>query len=211
MLDQHSLGKYNYSQKLISSIQQIRTLQDETQENIQCSMTPAFMSTQTNANTEPQPVKSLFTFKDTTDNDGVLESSTYSSDDFKTLAQLQMTDTEYMNNSDSCTPQQKAVLSAVDKQLSLSNDSKLHLFITGGGGCGKSFLLKLLREHLLRRNTNSVPNVLVGAPTGLAAYNVKGWTLHTLLQLNVQHKKTSPIYSFVRKTANQNEELISKR
>lgn len=31
--------------------------------------------------------------------------------------------------------------------------------------------------------------MLDGAPTGVAAFNVKGWTLHTLLQLNIQHKK----------------------
>ena len=77
----------------------------------------------------------------------------------------------------------------------MENNSPLHLFVTGGGGCGKSFLLKLLREHILRSNTSSYPNVLVGAPTGVAAYNVKGWTLHTLLHLNVQHKKQAPYTS----------------
>ena len=124
-----------------------------------------------------------------------------------------MTDTENIN---SCTAQHKEVLSSVDKQIlrTTDNNSPLHLFTTGGGGYGNSFLLKLLREHLLRSNTSSYPNVLVGAPMDVAAYNVKGWTLHSLLQLNVQKKKkkkkTSSIYPIIRKTSQQNEEFISK-
>ena len=39
------------------------------------------MSTQTNDNEDPQPVKSLFTFTDSTIPDNVQESTTYSSDD----------------------------------------------------------------------------------------------------------------------------------
>ena len=73
----------------------------------------------------------------------------------------------------------------------MEQDQVVRLFITGGAGTGKSFLLKLIREHLLRHNKGTYPNVLVAAPTGLAAYNIKGWTLHRLLHLDVQNKKNA--------------------
>ena len=82
ILYQQCLETYNYIEKITSTIQQIRDLHDETQENIQCSITPVYMSTQTNDNEDQQPVKSLFTFTDSTIPDNVQESTTYSSDDF---------------------------------------------------------------------------------------------------------------------------------
>ena len=69
-----------------------------------------------------------------------------------------------------------------------SEQEAVQLFTTGGAGTGKSFLLKLIREHMLWHNPATYPYVLVAAPTGVAAYNVKGLTLHNLLHLNVQNK-----------------------
>ena len=59
--------------------------------------------------------------------------------------------------------------------------------ITGGAGCGKYFVFRLIIEHLLRKNKSTFPNVIVTAPTGVAANNIKGWTSHKILRLNVQH------------------------
>ena len=50
-----------------------------------------------------------------------------------------------------------------------------HLFITGGGGVGKSYLLKGIVETL--RNFQN-KQVMVCAPTGVAARNVDGVTIH---------------------------------
>jgi ATP-dependent exoDNAse (exonuclease V) alpha subunit len=50
--------------------------------------------------------------------------------------------------------------------------SKLHYFITGKAGTGKSTLLKLFRNTTKKR-------VVVLAPTGIAALNVKGQTIHS--------------------------------
>lgn len=51
-----------------------------------------------------------------------------------------------------------------------------NLFITGKAGTGKTTFLKYLRE-------NSVKNIVVAAPTGVAAINARGVTLHSLFQL----------------------------
>ncbi|MFK8163211.1 MAG: ATP-dependent RecD-like DNA helicase [Lewinella sp.] len=52
-------------------------------------------------------------------------------------------------------------------------DSGDHLFITGRAGTGKSTLLQIFRRSTTR-------NVVVLAPTGVAALNVRGQTIHSL-------------------------------
>ncbi|HRJ14801.1 MAG TPA: AAA family ATPase, partial [Saprospiraceae bacterium] len=48
----------------------------------------------------------------------------------------------------------------------------LHLFITGRAGTGKSTLLQLFRRTTRRKT-------VVLAPTGVAALNVRGQTIHS--------------------------------
>ena len=74
---------------------------------------------------------------------------------------------------DSLTDEQKSIF---DKVLSGKN-----LFITGGAGTGKSYLLRQIIAAYEEMNVN----VLVGAPTGMAALNVGGSTLHRLFHLGV--------------------------
>src|SRR5260370_40964225 len=58
-----------------------------------------------------------------------------------------------------------------------------HLFITGRAGTGKSVLLRHFRENTKKR-------VVVAAPTGIAALNVRGQTIHSLFRLAPQlHRK----------------------
>ena len=55
----------------------------------------------------------------------------------------------------------------------------------GRGGCGKSFFLGCLdryQRHVFPNNPNFLK---IAAPTGTAAFNVNGSTLHSLLQLPV--------------------------
>jgi hypothetical protein len=59
----------------------------------------------------------------------------------------------------------------------------LALAILGGAGTGKSFVSKSMCDTFLRLIPGSV--VLVAAPTGVAAFNVQGQTLHSLLKLSV--------------------------
>lgn len=54
----------------------------------------------------------------------------------------------------------------------LMENTRKNIFITGKAGTGKSYLLKYFKEH-----TNK--NVLYTAPTGIAAINIGGVTIHS--------------------------------
>lgn len=56
------------------------------------------------------------------------------------------------------------------------NNTNKHIFLTGKAGSGKTTLLR----HIIQ---NTYKNVAVTAPTGIAAINAQGVTLHSLLQL----------------------------
>jgi ATP-dependent exoDNAse (exonuclease V) alpha subunit len=56
------------------------------------------------------------------------------------------------------------------------NQTSEHLFLTGKAGTGKTTFLKHIREDTHK-------NVVVAAPTGVAAINAGGVTLHSLFQL----------------------------
>ena len=68
----------------------------------------------------------------------------------------------------------------------------LHTFVSGVGGTGKSFLIKTNRALVSRiwadSNNAGAPVCAVSAPTGLAAFNVGGVTIHRLLQLPIEHE-----------------------
>ena len=57
--------------------------------------------------------------------------------------------------------------------------SGLNVFLTGHAGTGKSYLLNIVRNEL----SDAGKNVVVAAPTGIAAINVGGTTLHRLFEL----------------------------
>ena len=57
--------------------------------------------------------------------------------------------------------------------------SGLNVFLTGHAGTGKSYLLNIIRHEL----SDAGKNVVVAAPTGIAAINVGGTTLHRLFEL----------------------------
>jgi len=66
-------------------------------------------------------------------------------------------------------------------QLELANNllkhTGTHLFLTGKAGTGKTTFLHNLRLHSPKRT-------IVVAPTGVAAINAKGVTIHSFFQLN---------------------------
>lgn len=62
-------------------------------------------------------------------------------------------------------PEQKNIFELIEK-------SNNNFFITGKAGTGKSFLLKYFKEHTSK-------NVLYTAPTGIAAINIGGITIHS--------------------------------
>jgi len=68
-------------------------------------------------------------------------------------------------------PEQQAVFDAIET----TNE---HLFITGRAGTGKSTLLNHLAE-------NTSKQIVICAPTGVAALNVGGQTIHSLFRLPI--------------------------
>lgn len=64
------------------------------------------------------------------------------------------------------------------------------VFISGGAGVGKSYLIEVLVEFFKLCCSSYAGNepVIVCAPTGIAAHNVKGYTIHSLLKIPVLHQ-----------------------
>lgn len=87
--------------------------------------------------------------------------------------------------------QQVIVLKALDTMIKfLTNDPEYIPFratIVGPGGTGKSHIINTLIT-LVRQMTHCTDTVQVAAPSGGAAYNVQGCTLHRLLSLSVDKK-----------------------
>lgn len=81
---------------------------------------------------------------------------------------------------------QKRVFDTTTAAIS-SNDKILRLYVSGEGGTGKSHLLDALvcwiKQHAGK-------DTAVTAPTGIAAFNVNGLTIHRLFQLPVEHGRT---------------------
>lgn len=68
----------------------------------------------------------------------------------------------------------------IDKQFELAasyvNTTNEHLYLTGKAGTGKTTFLKYIKEHCHKK-------MVIAAPTGVAAMNAGGVTLHSLFQL----------------------------
>ena len=73
--------------------------------------------------------------------------------------------------------------------LTKTSDEPFYCFLSGGAGVGKSHLTKALYQAALKYyNTRAGENfaevnVLMLAPTGKAAYNIKGNTIHSALAI----------------------------
>ena len=60
--------------------------------------------------------------------------------------------------------------------VNLVNESNRNIFLTGKAGTGKTTFLKYIRE-------NCIKQIAVTAPTGVAAINAGGATIHSFFQL----------------------------
>ncbi|XP_058791053.1 ATP-dependent DNA helicase PIF1-like [Phymastichus coffea] len=71
----------------------------------------------------------------------------------------------------------------------ISSGSKvMRMFVSGFEGTGKSYLIEnLVLWNKRKRNKNTA----VAAPTGIAAFNIEGLTIHRLLQLPVEQGGTA--------------------
>lgn len=74
------------------------------------------------------------------------------------------------------------------QQHFLFGDEQLFMIITGLAGSGKSYVIDAIKS-LLKQNCK------VCAFFGIAAFNIGGMTLHSLLQLPIKGKKNCPLQS----------------
>ena len=79
----------------------------------------------------------------------------------------------------------------------------LRMFITGVAGTGKSFLIQTIRAFVSHLWPSNDLTCAVSAPTGLAAFNVSGMTIHRLFQLPIQHEGGSATYWALPKAAHK--------
>ena len=102
-----------------------------------------------------------------------------------------ISNTDYMQSIESLTNDQLKIFLYVKNHLK-SSKSQLQIFITGGAGVGKSYLIKTLVEYINTMHAiySGVNPVVVLAPTGIAACNINGYTIHTALKIPVQHSKS---------------------
>ena len=71
---------------------------------------------------------------------------------------------------------QLQVYNIVQTHYESSNPPPLHIIVSGTAGTGKSYLIHCLRLLLNKQ-------LCVTAPTGVAAFNVEGHTLHSIFAL----------------------------
>jgi len=84
----------------------------------------------------------------------------------------------------------------VDKVVSAvcEQDTPIHLIVSGQGGTGKSRVIDILNQMVSSKFSPQTVPVTVSAPTGLAAFNISGTTIHRTLCLPIEHGKP-PNYS----------------
>ena len=81
-----------------------------------------------------------------------------------------------------------------DSQCQCSDLKPLHIFVSGVGGTGKSFLIEAIRTFVKHTWPGLDNTTAVAAPTGLAACNVNGVTTYQLFQLPVEHDSRTAQY-----------------
>ena len=88
-----------------------------------------------------------------------------------------------------------------DKQCQQDDYKPLTMFVSGVGGTGKSFLIEAIKALVSSLWSSDDLLCAVTAPTGLAAFNVGGITIHRLFQLPIQHPGEASGYWRISKDA----------
>jgi len=84
---------------------------------------------------------------------------------------------------------QKRIVNRVVNAVS-ENEKPIRLIVSGQGGTGKSRVIDVIRRIIsAKAPADDILSVVVAAPTGLAAFNVRGSTIHRILCLPNEHGK----------------------
>ncbi|KID81497.1 ATP-dependent DNA helicase PIF1 [Metarhizium guizhouense ARSEF 977] len=86
---------------------------------------------------------------------------------------------------DRLNPQQRLVYDTCMGHFLAKTPAQILLHVDGGGGTGKSFLIKVLSSHLQATALPDPSPICRVAPTGVASNQIQGSTIHSLLRLPV--------------------------
>jgi hypothetical protein len=89
--------------------------------------------------------------------------------------------------------------------LKPSQVDPIHVFVTGGGGAGKSHLIRAIYHTVTKTFRHApanpeLPSVLLAAPTGVAAININGTTVHSALAIPRECGNNVPAMSDQKRT-----------
>ena len=154
--------------------------------------------------------------------DGVEEKVNKEDDDPQLMgeAKTAMKEVVEMNNSDTLTLEDRITM-LNDDQRRIFNQIKNHLFhqkqhednecqcefkplrmfVSGVGGTGKSFLIETTKALVNNIWPSNDLTCAIAEPTGLAAFNVGGVTIHRLFQLPIEHDSKTAGYWSLPKTS----------
>ncbi len=201
---------HKHAEEIFRAVKQIQALQDSVLNNyIAPVVAPNIEAldndipdSQNQIHDDPAAVN-LVTSSDTCDADmeQLILSGIEDDIELNTLTFTRMTDDDYHANITTLNDGQRNVFDAVKDyyvqlhrfhtRQALDKPDQLRLFVSGPGGTGKSHVIKLLRELITRSSLQSLtkesPAVMLMAPTGVAAFNIQGLTVHRALNLPVQH------------------------
>ncbi|XP_068712523.1 uncharacterized protein [Montipora foliosa] len=91
------------------------------------------------------------------------------------------------------------------RSLTPNEINPIYLFLTGGGGSGKSHVTKLIYHTVVKTfkhvaSNPELPTVLLMAPTGVSAINIEGTTINTALAIPKDAGENLPAMSDQKKT-----------
>ncbi|KAF6528008.1 hypothetical protein HZS61_008310 [Fusarium oxysporum f. sp. conglutinans] len=91
---------------------------------------------------------------------------------------------------DTLNPEQRIVYDTFVGHFQCGSEEQILLHVDGGGGTGKSYMIKVLSSHLQRLAGDRPSPIWRAAPTGVASHQIMGTTLHSLLRLPVDRAFT---------------------
>ncbi|GBN51490.1 hypothetical protein AVEN_267640-1 [Araneus ventricosus] len=120
------------------------------------------------------------------------------------------TDEKYRELLRKCNLKQRDLVNHIKNHLRTEPNKRLYIMIEGAAGTGKSFLIDIIVQMLIRifekpDQDPTQPTVLKLAPTGKAASNIQGETLHHALGIGFSknsHLSASSITEYAVKYAN---------
>lgn len=102
--------------------------------------------------------------------------------------------------------EQKDALDCAIDSVRHNDNEPLKIYITGGAGTGKSLLISALYQSLIRHYDMNLDrdlrsnSVMLCAPTGKAAFNIRGMTVHSAFHLPLNQTEINSLSSDVSNT-----------